>query len=413
MERFLPARIREGFALLSPETRVAWLWDLLTGLFAGIYQGCIWTFVMRVARKELLATNAQMGWMSAAPALGYLFATVWARQMDGKEKMPFVFWTWLCSRGLFLFTPFLATRSLFIFLVCIIPIIFSISTPAYVAIMKDIYPDALRGRLMSYVRMGVYIMTLVTSLCVGRLLDNGLSWQAVFSVGGFFGVLTAFAFKQIPLPPTPIQTTPAVSTREFFHDTLQILRRNMGFRLFLFSVFVSGFGNIISATLIPLQQVDYFHVSNTDVANLQNISSVATIIGFGFWGSFMDKRGSLAAVLLAISFNLIVPFIYVFTHDMQWLYVASAAMGLAISGIELAYVNTILMFAEEGKASQYQALHSSFFGIRGTIAPQCAIPLLSIVGMRASFAIALVILFFGAILQAVAMRDYRAEEASD
>lgn len=408
MERFLPARLREGLALLSPETRVAWLWDLLTGLFAGVYQGCIWTFVARVARKELLATNLQMGWMSAAPALGYLFATVWARQMDGKAKMPFVFWTWICSRGLFLFTPLLAARNPFMLLVCVTPIIFSISAPAYVAIMKDIYPDALRGRLMSYVRMGVYVMTLITSLCVGRLLDKGLPWQWVFSIGGFFGVLTAFAFCRIPLPPPPPKAASAVSTKEFFLDTLQILRRNLGFRLFLFSVFVSGFGNIISATLIPLQQVDNFHVSNTDVANLQNIASVATIIGFGFWGTFLDRRGSLAAVLLAIGFNLTVPAIYAFTSDMRWLYVASATMGLTVSGIELAYVNTILMFAEEGKAAQYQALHSSFFGIRGTIAPQCAIPLLQLAGMRASFLIALTILFCGAILQAVSMRRYRA-----
>ena len=84
-------------------------------------------------------------------------------------------------------------------------------------------------------------------------------------------------------------------------------------------------------------------------------------------------------------------------------------MGLAVSGIELAYVNTILMFAEDGKAAQYQALHSSFFGIRGTIAPQCAIPLLHIIGMRASFALAFTILLGGAVLQAISMRDYRAK----
>ena len=64
---------------------------------------------------------------------------------------------------------------------------------------------------------------------------------------------------------------------------------------------------------------------------------------------------------------------------------------------------------KDGKAAQYQALHSSFFGIRGTIAPQCAIPLLHIIGMRASFALAFTILLGGAVLQAISMRDYRAK----
>lgn len=361
----------------------------------------------RVARAELLASKEQMGWIAAAPALGYLFSTIWARQMEGRAKMPFIFWTWILSRGLFLFTPFLATQSHFVMLVCLTPIIFSISTPAYVSIMKDIYPNALRGRLMALVRMVLYVFMLLTSLIVGRLLDHGWDWKIAFVFGGLFGILTAFTFSRISVPPPLPQSKESNTITAFLRDTGSILRRNRGFRWFLASVFVSGFGNIISATLIPIHQVDHFHVTNTQVANIANIGSFATVIGFGFWGLFLDRYGSLAGVLLAVGLNLLVPFTYAFAESTPWLYFASAAMGIAVSGIELSYVTTILMFAEEGKAAQYQALHSSFFGIRGTIAPQCAIPLLNIVGARDAFLVAATILFGGAILQAVSMRNYR------
>jgi len=153
--RFLDARgaIREMQASLPADTRQAWLWDTATGACAGVYLGCVWTFVARIARADLGATATQMGWLAAAPALGYVFATIWARQMEGKAKLPFVYWTWLVARGLFVLAPLLRTREQFVALVCATPIIFSVSAPAYTAIMRDIYPDALRGRLMSFVRI--------------------------------------------------------------------------------------------------------------------------------------------------------------------------------------------------------------------------------------------------------------------
>ncbi|MEP6757396.1 MAG: MFS transporter, partial [Chthonomonadales bacterium] len=197
---------------LSLETEAAWRWDMLTGACAGVYQGCIWTFVARVARAELHAADSQMAWIAAAPALGYVFATVWARQMDGRSKMPFIYWTWLIARGFFLFAPFVKTTPQFIFLVCLTPFVFSVSTPAYTAVMKEIYPDRQRGRLMSSVRMLMAAVMLITALIIGRLLDMGvLHWQSAFFIGGIFGTASAIAFSRIKLPVVPESDEPRIS----------------------------------------------------------------------------------------------------------------------------------------------------------------------------------------------------------
>ena len=402
--------IRSFLLRLPSQTRNAWQWDMTTGLFAGAYQGCIWTFVYRVARAELLATPRQIGWITAAPAIGYILATFWARQMDGRSKMPFVFWTWLVARGLFLLAPLLHTREQFVALVCFTPFVFSISTPAYTAIMKEIYPDAHRGRLMSVVRMGMSLMTLLAALVMGRLLDHGMGWRAGFFIGGIFGVMSAWTFSRIKLVSVPTDDT-RVTAKAFLGDTLHILKRNPGYRWFTASVFVSGFGNLISATLIPLQQVDKFHVTNTQVANLQNVASIATIVGYVFWGTFLDRKGPLVTVLTAIGINLFIPLLYAGAWGMSALYLAAIASGLCSSGIDLGYLNTTLMFSETGKAAQYQALHSSFFGIRGTLAPQVAIPLLKAVGPQQSFLAAFAIMIVGTYLQLISMRDYRRQSA--
>jgi MFS transporter, DHA1 family, staphyloferrin B biosynthesis exporter len=405
------ASIRARMASLPPNTRAAWQWDLATGFFAGIYQGCIWTFVARVARADLHASDRQMGWIAAAPALGYVFATVWARQMDGRSKLPFVYWTWLFSRGVFLLAPLMRTREQFVVLVCLTPFVFSISTPAYTAIMKEIYPDKQRGRLMSAVRMVMSMMTLTAALATGYLLDHGLDWWNAFLIGGMCGAASAFTFSRIPVPPTDALEGPKLSTRGFIADTVSILKRNPGYRWFSASVFVSGFGNIVATTLYPIYQVDRFHVSNAQVAHLQIVMMLATTVGYVFWGRYLDRHGPLATVLFALSINLTSPLLYASANNLFPIYAASAGMGLAMSGVDLAYLNTTLLFAEPGRASQYQALHSSFFGVRGSIAPHCAIPLMLAFGPRPAFMVSFVIIVFGVGLQLISMRDYRRQIA--
>ncbi len=399
---------RERVAGLSPRTQVAWKWDLLSAAFAGTYFGCIWTFAFRIARADLHASPAQMGWMAAAPALGYLFATFWARQMDGRAKLPFIFWTWVFSRGSFMFAPLIHTPAQFVGLVCFTTFVFSISSPAYAAIMKEIYPDRQRGRLMSVVRMVVSGMTLLTALVMGRLMDAGLPWQTSFLFGGVMGALSAVTFCRVPLKRIKTaDTVDRVSTREFFRDTFGILVRNPGYRWFTLSVFVSGFGNLMATTLYPIHQVDRFQITNTMVANMQNITSIATIATYFWWGPFLDRKGPLLTVLCAISINLIAPITYAFAPSVGFLYIAAASWGIAQAGVEIAYLNTTLMFAEPGKAAQYQALHSTFFGLRGSIAPHCAIPLMQALGARNAFLVSFSILVIGAGLQLISMRDYR------
>jgi hypothetical protein len=93
--------------------------------------------------------------------------------------------------------------------------------------------------------------------------------------------------------------------------------------------------------------------------------------------------------------------------DIRLLYLAAAAGGLAMSGIELGYLNTTLLFAEPGRAAQYQALHSSFFGIRGSIAPHCAIPMMERMGAPGAFLASFAIMLVGVLLQLLSMRHYR------
>lgn len=390
-----------------------WRWDALAGICTGVYQGCIWSFALQIARGNLHAIGLHMGLATAAPAIGYLFAILWARQMEGRSKLPFVTMTWLISRGLFMLTPLLvrgpSSREMLILLLCVTPILFSVSTPAYTAIMKEIYPDALRGRLMSYVRLGTSVMMLITARLMGHWQEHmGLDFRWMFAIGGVFGVGTAFAFSRLRLTEVAIAHEPP-PVGEFLKETFGILLTNRGYRWFTISVFITGFGNLIATTLYPIFQVDRFHITPTQIATLVMEVNIASLISLFFWGWFLDRYGSLTAVLVAVLINAFTTVFYAVGANLTWLYVGAAVAGFAQSGIDLGYLNTTLMFAEPGRASQYQAVHSTFFGLRGTLAPLIAVPFLMALGhsFAHAFLACLAIQLVGSVCQLLSMRTYR------
>lgn len=405
--------VREWVGSIPPRAYQAWKWDFASGTLFGLYNGCIWTFVPKIARENLHASSMEMGWIMSAPALGFLFALLWAQQMEGRSKLPFCYIAWLISRGMFLLIPFVDNHVSYTVFVCLSPFIGSIAAPAYTAVMKDVYPDTLRGRMMSYVRVAVSISTLFSSFIAGRLMDAWVDWHVIFLIGGVFGTLTAYTFMHMPVVSSLGDDGGASSPKEFILDTVRILRRNPGFRWFTASVFIYGFGNLMASTLYPLFQVDHLHVTNTQVANLQNITSFMTMLGYVFWGWYMDKKGPLAAVLLSISIICLQPLCYIFAQNINWLYLGAMAAGIAMSGTDVGYLNTILLFSEPGKEAQYQSIHSSAFGIRGSLAPHFAIPILEFGGFRKAFTIFLGVMLGGVGLQLVSMRDYLKSKSSE
>ncbi len=387
-----------------------WRCDVIAGLCAGAYQGCIWTFALQLARGKLHATGFQIGLVTAAQAIGYIFALIWARQMEGRSKLPFVTITWTIARGSFLLTPLLVqgqmSRGMFVAILCSAPIIFSISTPAYTSIMKDIYPDHLRGRLMSYVRIGMYGTMLISARLMGILQEHyNLDFRVMCAIGGVFGVGTAAAFSRLKLPENHAEVIPP-PIKQFMRETFLIVVHNPGYRWFTVSVFVSGFGNLVANTLYPIYQVDHFKITPTQMATMQNISGILAMISLFFWGHVLDRYGSLAAVFIAASALCLQPLCYAFGPSIGWLYVGAAVAGAVGTGIDLGYLNTTLMYAEPGRAAQYQALHSTFFGLRGTIAPLLAAPMLIALNHNfpVAFCLSMGIMVLGAVFQAMSFR---------
>jgi DHA1 family inner membrane transport protein len=416
-------------------------WDLVAGLCTGAYTGLSQPFFTKIARGELHAPQALIAVMSAAMFVGYLLSPVWARQMEGKAKMPFVQGSWLIARSLLFLAPFAVTPWAFVTMVGSLQFIGTISTPAYTSLMRDIYPDKTRGRLMGYVRAAMQTLMFLSTLVAGRLLDNHISYRALFPVAGFFGIAASLAFWRVRALPGMRVDNPAEGSSQgrrfaikaqdlkhyfgryrpahgksakaasnvketalFFRDTLGILKYNVPYRWFAASVATYGFANLAVQPLYQLFQIDILHISNTQVANLANFASLWSIVGAFFWGRFMDRYGPPKAVLLSILCIALMPIVYLTAHSIPWLAFASALSGFGFAGIELSYMMSILAYSETGRAAQYQSLHSLLLGVRGVIAPLLAIQTLHFIGYQAMFLVAFIIMLLGCAMQMMAVR---------
>jgi MFS family permease len=423
------------------EAREAYRLDRVSSLLAGAYTGAIFPFVGVIAREQLHADAYVLSIMAAAPFVGNLFALFWARAMEGRAKLPFMIWSQIVARSVFLLTVFATTALPFALIVGTAQLIATISTPAYAAVIKAIYPDDQRGRIMSYTRAALFSTGVIVTFVAGPLLEY-VSYRWVFPIAGLYGIAAAWVFSRVPVPengsqlpapgsqpddggnPTDVPAERSRLRREtstgkwqlsfretatFLWGTLGILRDDHRFRWFALSVFTYGFGNLILTPVIPIVQVDQLKISTASIALLANLSQVTAAVAYFYWGRYVDRHNPVRAVILNILLNIFIPLCYYLAVNIWFLVPAFILSGVTMAGIDLSYFNSVLLFAGEQNATRYQALQSFLLGIRGTIAPFVGSALMRLFHgngweIRGIFLVALFFIFAGCWMQMVGLR---------
>jgi DHA1 family inner membrane transport protein len=397
------------------KTRRAWVRDSWAGFFAGVYIGGIMPFIMVIARKQLHMSEGLIGLMSAAPFIGNLFALLWANSVQGKPKMPYVVWPCIIGRGLFIAMLFVVTPFWYAAIVTVSQFLVTICGPPYAAIMKDIYPDSSRGRMMGYVRVVIALGNVLTALAVGHLL-GGWNYRFVFPIAAAFGILSTMFFRTIKTsPPSDEEIADKKRIHEFMIDSVKLLGEDRRFFWFSLSVFIYGFGNLLLLPVFPIFQVDRLHYGTGDVAWLTLVFNVVWMFSYLFWGRYVDEVHPLRAILINVLLSMLIPLNYVLVgllHNpsIYLLFPSAVFSGVNAAGIELAYFNSVMRFAEPRRVATYMALFTWLGGIRGSIAPflgAAAMRVFNTHGWDLSylFVTSMVIMFIGLLTQVVGMRE--------
>lgn len=385
--------------------RDAYKKDAVAGVLAAIMSGITFPFVAVIARKTLHASALEISFLMMAPVAGHLLSLVWANIMQGRRKSPFAVWSWAISRALLFFVVFATNSIVFIGLIVLFYVIGSIASPAYSDIMREVYPDGDRAKIMGFVRVLVMVAGIVLTLIAGKLLEC-VSYRWVFPVAAVFGVASALVFGQIHAKERT--GNPEVRLHHFVADSIRILVVDKGYLWFCLGVFIFGFANFMAITSYAIYEVDVLKAYEFRQSIYTLVGSAVAMIAYFYWGGYLDRRRPEKVIAMQAFAWAFIPLSYVVASQWWMVLPAKALAGFLNAGIDLVYLIGVLHFAPPERVSQYQAVFLTLMGIRGMVAPFLGGALIewNILSFHAIFMLSAVLIFVSVVVQIIGYKKY-------
>ena len=397
---------------VPPEARKAYEKDALAGMLGAVMIGLTGPFIAVIARDRLHATEFEIAVLSMSGVAGSLFSLVSARMAQGGREMRVAVTSWVIARSLFILVLFAVTHTFFVVVVATINVLASVGSPAYAAIMREVYPDGDRARIMSYARVCTWCVSLAVTAVASWLLGI-VSYRYVFPVAAFFGVASALVFGRIPTKAD--NGRPSDTHIEFVRSSISIFRDDPAFRWFCGGIFLFGFANFTAMPVYAIYQVDVLGVRTQWAGAYAIVAQVTMLLSLFFWGGHVDRiRPEKVIAGQALAWSLI-PFIYCVASAPWMLLPAMAVSGALSGGIELSYLNGVLRFAPAARVAQYQALFAVLTGVRGVTGPLVGAWLLrrGLLSMRQIFLVCGVVILISVVIQLAGVAKYHSARPGD
>ncbi len=374
--RRIPFFIRESYYY---DSKAAILW--------GIFWGLSLAFFPVIARR-IGATSFQIALLTSSPFLGSLFTLYWSRFSNKRSKMKFFLWVKILARVILFLMIFAINPWIFIVVVFLNALFEQAGSPAYTGIMKEIYPDSFRGRVMGYVAGEQAIFAIFACYIGGILLDR-INYRYIFPLAALIGISSLAYFRKIKTKSGNKIRSPKRRGLIPF-EAIHVFQKDKSFFYYSLIFFTYGFGSLVAMPLYPIFLVDILNVSNALMGKLASLSSLFWMISYIFWGRYIDKKGEIKSLIISFLLASFIPLFYATSFNLWFIVLASVISGFNI-GSELVRINYIAKITKHEDVQTYQGIDFSLMGIRGIIAPFLGVGLMSLVGIRVALLISFMI----------------------
>lgn len=373
---------------IPAETRLNVQVDFLAAAFFGAFGGLTTPFVP-VMGLRIGASPLQVSLLVAAPAVVLLLSFWVANAIRPMHPVRLVVWPALIGRALFLLMPVIHTPGVYVLVIVLYHAISSINQLGYAQVMRTVYPDDTRGRIMALVRVGMASTWVVASLLGGQLMQL-VPFQWVFAAAGLLGMASSLTFSRMRTP-AAVEPPDHVSLAR----TLAVMRDDHSFRRFLAAFFIFGFGGWLIGPAIPILLVEYLHASNFQVGLLGAVTSGLWLLSYYNWGRMIDRLTPTGAMRRVFLIGIATPVIYMLAPNAWVVQLAGVTEGLTSAGIDLGWLTAVLQYAPAGQVLHYVTLFNTFVGIRAATAPFLAGALIPYVNVRSLFAVCVLLQLAG------------------
>jgi len=250
-------------------------------------------------------------------------------------------------------------------------------------------------------------------LLFGWLLDeNPTLYRVLLPLAGGCGVLAALVFRHVRVRrdfPMPEEK------RERFHlgRALGILVHNPTFGKYVFALFISGFGNLMSQPMLVVFLNEHFHASYKEQAVVRFLPLILQLVLLPFWGRVADRVNPMVLRAVLGIFWGTSYLIWALAPNIMVVYGAQTLWGIAMGGGMLVWLLGTMYFASKEDLPLYMGVHTTLTGVRGLVAPFVGAWLAERIGAQPLFGISSLLCWMSAVLMVLLARRVRQKRRRD
>jgi len=213
-----------------------------------------------------------------------------------------------------------------ILIVAAVNILMSLGNPAWIALQNELFPAKARGKLTGRVTwfgsFGSMIATFFTGIVLTYAFEDIDYQQTILipvALGLIISILAVIPFRKIEEPLLRAGATIEKETQPL-RENLKEVFRNKPFRKFVILYSVFGIFWTFSWPLFSIKQVNILHANPVQIAILEIVFSVTSLLFILLGAKVADKVGRTKLVFLNRACLFLFPLLYIFATEVWHLY---------------------------------------------------------------------------------------------
>lgn len=281
-----------------------------------------------------------------------------------------------------------------------------ISNVAFTAMLGDLFPAGDRAQLFSLRSMYGAVVTLLSSLAAGILLDEmkyPTNYAALFVITFLAGMWAIRVCRKIvEAPVTPAKHVKASlwqRVRQPFKDA----RYGKQFTAFAVSAALFHLGINISTPTIPIYYVRTLGLSNSVIGSLTLAAGLTTVLAYPLWGKMARRSGDSAVYLASILGLAFFPVVYGMNGAPAFLIGVQLVTGVFSAALTLSLLNLLLQVVKPSDCANGIAVFNMLINATGIIGPPIAAVIISRFGVTDALTASTIVRLAGCVVYIAAV----------
>ncbi|HEX2786976.1 MAG TPA: MFS transporter [Ignavibacteria bacterium] len=401
---------------------------LLCQFFNGLVAGII-VLQEIILKKSLSGTDFEVTVLIYLTSISFLLSIYGSEIINRTSNKPrTLFIIGAIGRGALIFIPLFDNVWFYIFVISIMFIADALLLPAWNFIFKHNYTDQNRSKLYSYAYSFTTIVLLIVSIIAGFMLDeNDMVYKLIFPIAGVSGILYYYYMSRIMKLGMQADSMEKIKLRSInkkllkdililpIRNSIRICKEDKRFFKFEVNFFLYGMAFMILAPAIPIFLVDYLNLDYTPISIAKGfIFHGALILATPFMGKILGVNnptkfcGIVFLTLVSVPLLMLVSDLILkgglSLQPVDIIYLTFFIFGVAMSGVTIAWNLGSIYYAPHNEVANYQAVHITLTGLRGSFAPMLGYFVIELFSIEANFILSAVLF---AIAGTGMLMDYR------